>query len=58
MALTQTPTNVREQIYQLMLDDIASNQQTGFDPYFKAGSIFFNHHWVYNLGIKRSLIGK
>lgn len=50
MNLTGTPEPVKEEIRRLMVDDINANAVTGFTPYYKVDEIYFNHHWVLNIG--------
>lgn len=50
MALTHTPEHVQEEIIRRMEQDMAGGEPTGFAPYRKAGGIYFNHHWVFNMG--------
>ena len=52
MDLTHTPQEKRAEITALMEDDLAGKAVTGFAPYRKDGKIYFNHHWVFNLGEK------
>lgn len=53
MELTKTPEIFRTKIRRLMYDDICGKYTTGFSPYLNNGSIFFNHHWIFSLGIKQ-----
>lgn len=50
MALTHTPEHVQEEIIRRMEQDMAGGEPTGFAPYRKACGIYFNHHWVFNMG--------
>lgn len=50
MALTHTPEHVQEEIIRRMEQDMAGGEPTGFAPYRKDGEIYFNHHWVFNMG--------
>ena len=50
MDLTHTSQEKREEITALMEDDLAGKTVTGFAPYRKDERIYFNHHWVFNLG--------
>lgn len=50
MALTHTPKHVQEEIIRRMEQDMAGGEPTGFAPYRKDGEIYFNHHWVFNMG--------
>lgn len=52
LELTKTPIEVREQVCELIRNDIEKGEVTGFSPYFIDNDIFFTHHWVYNIGIK------
>lgn len=52
MNLTSTPENLKREIGQLMKDDITGKAVTGFSPYYKQDEIYFNHHWIFNLGKK------
>lgn len=52
MNLTKTPEVIKDEIRREMMKDIDEKIQTGFSPYYKNDEIFFNHHWVFNLGIK------
>ena len=52
MNLTNTNKKNRQKIRQLMIDDIEGKSVTGFFPYYKQNDIYFNHHWVFNMGKK------
>ena len=52
LELTKTPIEVREQVCELIRNDIEKGEVTGFSPYFVDKDIYFTHHWVYNIGIK------
>lgn len=52
MNLTGTPEHLKKEIRQRMMDDINGKTVTGFSPYYKQEEIYFQHHWVYNLGRK------
>lgn len=50
--LTHTKKEQQDCIINLMKQDMAGQRKTGFSPYEKDGKIYFNHHWVFNMGIK------
>lgn len=52
MNLTNTNEKNCQKIRQLMIDDIEGKAVTGFFPYYKQNDIYFNHHWVFNMGKK------
>ena len=53
MELTGTPEDVREEIVELMKQDLAGGRKTGFAPYMKEGKIMFDHRWLLLIGIKK-----
>ena len=52
MELTDTPSDVRSEIVELMDKDLKKEMQTGFSPYLKDEQIYFNHRWLLLIGIK------
>lgn len=52
MALTKTDDKIKDRIRAMMKEDLSGPETTGFHPYVKDGEIFFNHHWVLNIGRK------
>lgn len=52
MELTHTPEKQQKKIHKMMLEEMDGNIVTGFSPYIKEDKIYFNHHWVFNLGKK------
>ncbi len=46
LELTKTPKLVRAEITQAMKADVNGGEKTGFEPYIKAGEIYFNHRWM------------
>jgi len=50
--LTHTPQKQSDEIINLMKQDIEGKILTGFEPYQKNNEIYFNHHWIFNMGIK------
>lgn len=50
MRLTQTPQKMCNQITALMEGDIAGDKATGFAPYLRDGSIWFDQRWVLVVG--------
>lgn len=52
MDFTNTSEDKQQEIRQLMERDMAGEINTGFSPYRKENQIYFNHHWVLNLGKK------
>lgn len=55
MNLTNTNEENRQKIRQMMIDDIEGKTITGFFPYKKQNNIYFNQHWVFNMGKKITL---
>lgn len=53
MELTNPAEIIRKNIRELMNKDIAGCYQTGFSPYWKEDVIYFNQHWIFNMGIKQ-----
>ena len=53
MELTNPAETIRKNIRELMNKDIAGCYQTGFSPYWKEDVIYFNQHWIFNMGIKQ-----
>ena len=52
MDLTNTPEATRQTIRKRMYDDLNGKRVTGFYPYMKDHAVYFDHHWVFNLGRK------
>mgnify|MGYP000103117832 CR=1 FL=1 len=52
MELTRTPKENREEIRLLMTTDLDRKGATGFFPYLKDDSLYFDQRWVFNLGTK------
>lgn len=52
--LTDTPENIKEDIYKLMQEDIDGLQKTGFNPYISDNDIYFKQNWTFILGEKSS----
>lgn len=52
MELTDTPSDVRSEIVELMNKELKKEIQTGFLPYLKDEQIYFNHRWLLLIGIK------
>ena len=52
MELTKTPEASRIEIRKLMKDHLNKKYATGFSPYLVDNEIYFNQHWVFNLGRK------
>lgn len=52
MALTGTSDETKKQLRSMMKEDLSGARTTGAGPYVKGGEIFFNHHWVLNIGRK------
>lgn len=46
MALTNTPDDIRNEIIDLMYDDINNRNPTGFHPYLKDNEIYFEQRWL------------
>ena len=53
MELTDPDETIRKNIRELMNKDIAGCYQTGFSPYRKEDVIYFDQHWIFNMGIKQ-----
>lgn len=53
MNLTETPTDIQEQIVTLMKNELSGGSKTGFSPYEKESRIMFNHRWLLLIGIKK-----
>ena len=53
MHLTHTKEQEAAEIVSLMKEDMAGKRTTGFAPYLKDNEIYFNHHWVFNMGRKK-----
>lgn len=52
MDLTNTPEATRQTIRKRMYDNLNGKRVTGFYPYMKDHAVYFDHHWVFNLGRK------
>lgn len=52
MELTHTPEETKEILRGKIKVDIEGKGDTGFLPYLKENQIYFDHHWIFNLGIK------
>ena len=52
MDLTNPSDTVREEIRRLMKNDMEGSAKTGFEPYLINGDMYFNQHWIFNMGIK------
>ena len=52
MELTKTPGDIRQEIISMMEEDLAGGTKTGFRPYRKDGTIWFDQRWLLMLGIK------
>lgn len=52
LELTNTPDDICQKINELMRNDIAQKEKTGFYPYEKDGEIYFNQRWIFFVGIK------
>ena len=52
MELTKPDEEIRAKIRSMMQTDMDSSCKTGFDPHIKDEEMYFNQHWVMNLGIK------
>ena len=53
MNLTDTLSDVQEEIIGLMKEDLEGGAKTGFEPYEKEEQIMFNHRWLLLIGVKR-----
>jgi ubiquinone/menaquinone biosynthesis C-methylase UbiE len=52
MALTKTPTHVRAQITQALLDELGGGPQTGMRPFWRDQELMFLHTWKIVVGEK------
>ena len=52
MELTHTPEETKEILREKIKSDIEGRTDTGFQPYMKEDNMYFDHHWMFNLGIK------
>ena len=52
MELTDTPEELQNEIVDLMKNDLAGGEKTGFSPYMKGTEIMFDHRWLLLIGIK------
>lgn len=52
MELTDTPKEIQKQITDLMKQEIAGGEKTGFSPYIQDGETLFDHRWLLLIGIK------
>lgn len=53
MELTDTPEELQNEIVDLMKNDLAGGEKTGFSPYMKGTEIMFDHRWLLLIGIKK-----
>ena len=53
MELTDTPEELQKEIVDLMKNDLAGGEKTGFSPYMKGTEIMFDHRWLLLIGIKK-----
>lgn len=53
MDLTETPPDVQKRIVALMKEDLSGGAKTGFAPYVKEDTVFFDHRWLLLIGIKK-----
>ena len=53
MELTDTPENIQEEITELMKNDLAGGERTGFSPYIQDSQIMFQHRWLLLIGVKK-----
>ena len=53
MNLTDTPSDIQEDIVRRMAEEINGGDKTGFYPYIKEGEICFDHRWLLLVGIKK-----
>lgn len=51
--LTNTPEHVQKEIVKKMENDLNGGTPTGFYPYIKDGQIWFDHRWLFLIGIKK-----
>ena len=54
MDLTKSSEETRKEICIMMRDDMRGAGTTGFAPYLIDDEIYFNQHWVMNIGIKQN----
>lgn len=54
MELTDTSEDVQKEIVDLMKNDLAGGNKTGFSPYVKDSQIMFDHRWLLLIGIKNN----
>lgn len=52
MELTHTPEETKEILREKIKSDIEGRTDIGFHPYMKEDKMYFDHHWMFNLGIK------
>ena len=52
MDLTHTSEEIKEILRGKIKSDIEGEMDTGFLPYLKKDKMYFDHHWIFNLGIK------
>lgn len=50
--LTKPDEGTRTKIRSMMQDDMRGEYKTGFEPYLMSGTIYFQQHWVMNIGIR------
>lgn len=53
--VVKTPKEIQKQITDLMKQEIAGGEKTGFSPYIQDGEILFDHRWLLLIGIKESI---
>lgn len=53
MELTETAETIQKNIVIMMQKELAGGERTGFHPYEKDGSIYFDHRWLLLIGIKK-----
>ena len=53
MELTKPDGETRKEIHTIMQADINGTSITGFAPYNRDGKIYFNQHWIMNIGLKK-----
>lgn len=52
MELTKPDEEIRAKIRSMMQTDMDGSCKTGFDPYIKDDEMYFNQHWILNIGVK------
>ena len=53
MELTDTSENIQKEITELMKNDLAGGERTGFSPYIQDSQIMFHHRWLLLIGVKK-----